>query len=209
MRSWLFTGFYLGLLVVVCFVGCQAKGDTLDDKIAALKAKRQDKHDPAGDPFKPGNAAKKDCGCTGPGDCTCGTGCTCAACAARKADARAYRVVTVYAGPGMGVYYVVSNKDFPLATDSRRYATDIAAQAEADRLNGVGPKVGDQKVTDDPARPWVYGYGREYGWNELGWYRPAIAQAVPGTAISSAYGYYGTFSPGRVYASPGACAGGS
>lgn len=41
-----------------------------------------------------------------------------------------------------------------------------------------GPKIGDQKITDDPNRPWTYGWGREYGWNELGWYRPLATVVV-------------------------------
>lgn len=41
------------------------------------------------------------------------------------------------------------------------------------------PKIGDQKVTDDPNRPWTYGYGREYGYDELGWYRPLVTAPAP------------------------------
>lgn len=64
----------------------------------------------------------------------------------------------------------------------------------------AGPRVGDQKVTDDPNRPWTYSYGREYGWNELGWYRPAVPAYRPT--------YY--YQPqGRVYYQTAGCAGGS
>lgn len=44
----------------------------------------------------------------------------------------------------------------------------------------AGPKIGDTKVTDDANRPWTYGYGREYGYDEPGWYRPAkVAAPAP------------------------------
>ena len=42
-----------------------------------------------------------------------------------------------------------------------------------------GPQIGDTKVTDDPSRPWTYGYGREFGYNELGWYRPLVTAPAP------------------------------
>ena len=51
------------------------------------------------------------------------------------------------------------------------------------RQASASPQIGDTMVTDDPARPWTYGYGREFGYDELGWYRPVatlpVYQPVP------------------------------
>lgn len=69
---------------------------------------------------------------------------------------------------------------------------NCAAKAEAKATRP--PKIGDTKVTDDPSRPWTYGYGREYGYDELGWYRPL--RAAP------------TYAP-PVMIFRGACSGGS
>ncbi len=43
-------------------------------------------------------------------------------------------------------------------------------------FGGKKPKLGDRKVTDDPSRPFVYGWGDAYGYGHvLGYYRPAVA----------------------------------
>jgi hypothetical protein len=59
----------------------------------------------------------------------------------------------------------------------------------------TGPRLGNQKVTDDPARPWTYDYGDRYGYgHELGWYRfaatPPVTYYAPVSAADSSPGYH-------------------
>ncbi len=131
--------------------------------------------------------------------------------------AQSYRVFEMAFRTG-DAFWVVSNRDYPVATDSLHYATKEEAQTEADRLNGKAdpfaakngghrcdcggdarlctcegcecpgcgrnpswvpaPQLGDRKVTDDPSRPFVYGWGDAYGYGHvLGYYRTAAAPA--------------------------------
>ncbi len=61
-------------------------------------------------------------------------------------------------------------------------------------FGGKKPKLGDRKVTDDPSRPFVYGWGDAYGYgHELGWYRhaaPVYHQPAP-QAFQAAPRFFG------------------
>ncbi len=220
---------FLAALAFCVWLTSPVFGDDFDDHLAALKQQ---------------NAAAKPSGCDDAcflgKRCTCGQNCPCTPPTepVKKphghADPKSTKSYRVYAmaqpdgSPDLGykVVFIVSNRDYPLFADSKPFATEKEAQAEADRLNKVDPfaaknaarksgcscdllpggctctpldycespscpampKLGDRKVTDDPARPFVYGWGDAYGYGHvLGYYRPAAAPPVTYYAPPPAY----------------------
>lgn len=142
------------------------------------------------------------CGCAEGGVCTCSA-----------AKQKSWRSIAMR-GEGGAIFWFVSNRDYPVPSDSPHYNTNEEAQTEADRRNGKKYKAGDSKngytCADD-------GY----------WYKDEPAPVYDHYFPPEAYSQWSTrqvepsqmqrllFSPqqlqgfGGVRGSPRGCAGGS